>query len=92
MTSGQESKISMYLASKDNQTANATILTPLPNYTGFFTAFNGCITQIQTYGEQQQFDKTGIAENKSQLRKTLVMLAADSSRRPESLDTRWKRM
>lgn len=81
MNSGQEAKNSMYLASKDYLTTNAAIVTPLPNYSGFFTAFQGHITQIQTYAEQQQFDKTGIAENKGQLRSTLVMLAADTSRK-----------
>ncbi len=81
MNSGQEAKNSMYLASKDYLTTNAAIVTPLPNYSGFFTAFQGYITQIQTYAEQQQFDKTGIAESKGQLRSTLVMLAADTSRK-----------
>jgi len=81
MNSGQEAKNSMYLASKDYLTTNAAIVTPLPNYSGFFTAFQGHITQIQTYAEQQQFDKTGIAESKGQIRSTLVMLAADTSRK-----------
>lgn len=81
MNSGQESKNSMYLACKDYLAANATILTPLPNYSAFSTAFLGYITQIQTYGEQQLFDKSGIAESKSQLRNTLVLLAADTSRK-----------
>lgn len=81
MNSGQESKNSMYLASKDYMAANAAILTPLPNYSGLSTAFLGYITQIQTYGEKQQFDQKGVAENKSQYRKTLVLLAADTSRK-----------
>ena len=81
MNSGQESKHSMYLASKDYMAANATLLTPLPNYAGLSSAFLGYITQIQTYGEKQQFDQKGVALNKGQYRKTLVLLSADTSRK-----------
>jgi hypothetical protein len=81
MTSKQESKLSMFLTVKDFLTTNASIVTPLPNYSGFFTAFQNAITQIQTYAEQQMFDKTGLAANKGQLKNTLVMLAADASRK-----------
>lgn len=81
MTTRQESKLSMFLAVKDYLTANATLTTALPNYAGFFSTFQSSIISIQTYGEQQMFDKTGIAENKKALRETLVMLAADTSRK-----------
>ena len=81
MNTRQESKLSMYLAVKDFLTANASIVTPLPNYSGYFTTFQNSITQIQTYAEQQMFDKTGISVSKKQLRDNLVALAADTSRR-----------
>lgn len=81
MTSGQESKLSMYLATSDYLTANASIVGTLPNYAGFFTAFKSSITSIQTYSEQQMFDKKGFAVNKNQLRSTLVLLAIDTSRK-----------
>ncbi|NTW50701.1 MAG: hypothetical protein HGB19_13420 [Chlorobiales bacterium] len=81
MNSTQESKLSMYLAVKEYLTANAAILTPLPNYSGFFTSFQNSVTAIQTYSEQQQFDKTGIAVNKRQLKQTLITLMGDTSRR-----------
>lgn len=81
MNSRQESKLSMYLAVKDYLMTNAAIVTPLPNYSGFSTAFLGAITQIQTFGEQQMFDKTGIQANKGQLKSSLVVLAADASRK-----------
>lgn len=81
MNTRQESKLSMYLAVKDFLTANAAIVTPLPNYSGYFTTFQNSITQIQTYAEQQMFDKTGISVSKKHLRDNLVALAADTSRR-----------
>ena len=71
----------MYLVVRDYMTANATILTPLPNFATNQTAFQNAITQIQASGELQNFDKTGIAGSKSQLKQTLVTLAADASRK-----------
>ena len=84
MTTRQESKLSMYLAVKDFLTTNTAIATPLPNYTGFFTSFQNGIAQIQTYSEQQMFDKTGLSKNKEILRNTLVMLACDTSRKMQA--------
>lgn len=81
MNNYQESKLSMYLVARDYMTANATILTPLPNFAANQTAFQNAITQIQASGELQNFDKTGIAGGKNQLKQTLVTLAADSSRK-----------
>ncbi|NTV45939.1 MAG: carboxypeptidase regulatory-like domain-containing protein [Chlorobiales bacterium] len=81
MTSNQESKLSMYLAVKDYLTANAAIVTPLPNYSATMTTFQSVITSLQAYSEQQQFDKTGLAANKKQLKQTLVTLAGDASRK-----------
>ncbi len=81
MNNYQESKLSMYLVARDYMTANATILTPLPNFATNQTEFQNAITQIQTSGELQNFDKTGIAGSKNQLKQTLVTLAADSSRK-----------
>jgi len=81
MTSKQESKLSMFLAVKDYLTANATIVSALPNYSGYSTTFQNSITGIQTYAEQQMFDKTGISASKKQLRSTLVALAVDTSRK-----------
>ena len=81
MTSGQESRFSMHLVARDFLTANATITTPLPNYAGFFTAIQNGITQIQNIREQQEFDKTGIAANKTLLKTNLIALAIDVSRK-----------
>ena len=81
MKSRQESKLSMYLAVKDYLTTSTAIVTPLPNYPEFSASFVDAIAQIQTHGEQQMFDKSGLKANKEQLRSTLVMLAADSYRK-----------
>ena len=84
MKSRQESKLSMYLAVKDFLTTNAAIVNPLPNYSGFYAAFLGAIGQIQNFGEQQRFDKSGLKANKVQLINTLAMLTADSSRKMQA--------
>jgi hypothetical protein len=81
MTSEQESRFSMQLVARDFLTANATITATLPNYAGFFTAVTTGITQIQSIREQQEFDKTGIALNKTQLKTNLIALAIDVSRK-----------
>jgi hypothetical protein len=81
MNSGQESKNSMYLATRDYLLINSAIMTPLPNYPGYLNAFQGYITQIQSQSEQQQLNTTGIADFKEQLRSTLITLAVDTSRK-----------
>jgi hypothetical protein len=84
MKSRQESKLSMYLAVKDFLTTNAAVVNPLPNYSGFSSAFLAAIGQIQNFGEQQRFDKSGLKANKVQLINTLAMLTADSSRKMQA--------
>jgi hypothetical protein len=81
MTSEQESRFSMQLVARDFLTANATITATLPSYAGFFTAVTTGITQIQSIREQQEFDKTGIAVNKTQLKTNLIALSIDVSRK-----------
>ena len=77
MTSEQESRFSMQLVARDFLTANATITATLPSYAAFFTAVTTGITQIQSIREQQEFDKTGIAVNKTQLKTNLIALSID---------------
>jgi hypothetical protein len=81
MTSGQESRFSMHLVSRDFLTQNATITATLPNFVGYFTAVQSGITQIQTIREQQEFDKTGITANKNLLKTNLIAQAIDVSRK-----------
>lgn len=81
MNTKQENKLSMFLVVKDFLTTNAALLTPLPNYSAYFTTFQNSITQIQANAEQQQFDKTGIAVNKKQLKQTLITQTLDTAHR-----------
>ncbi len=84
MKSRQESKLSMYLAAKDFLATNATVVTPLPNYSGHAASFLEAIAQIQNFGEQQRFDKSGLKVGKVQLMNALIMLTADSSRKMQA--------
>ncbi len=81
MNSKQQSKYNMYLVSDEFLTANNSITVGLPKFEDFNSAFRGGIAQIQVSNEQQSFDKSGIAGNKSQLRKLLVALGADTARK-----------
>ena len=81
MNSTQDNKQGMYLASDEYLTINTAIVTPLPGYSGYSTLFKNSIAAIQNYSEQQQFNKSGIAENKKQARNTLATIAIDNSRK-----------
>lgn len=84
MTLRQESKLSMYLAVKSFLASNTAITTPLPNYAAFSTAYLAGVVQVQTFSEQQMFDKSGIQVNKAQLRASVVSFAADASRKVQA--------
>lgn len=75
----QDARLNMYFAVKDYLTTNTALVTSLPNFPGFFTTFLNGITHVQSCAELQMFDKSGFKTNKSQLKSTLVMLAADAS-------------
>lgn len=81
MDSKQESKLSMYIAVRDFLVKFLTILNALPNFQTFYTALQNAITQIQNSGLQQAVDKSGNADNKNQLKATLITLAADTARK-----------
>ncbi|MEI7596839.1 MAG: carboxypeptidase-like regulatory domain-containing protein [Bacteroidota bacterium] len=87
MTTEQENKFSMQLTTRDFLTTNATITATLPNYAGIFTAIQTGITQIQSIREQQEFDKTGIAANKAQLKTSLIATAIDVARKTKAYAT-----
>lgn len=81
MLSKQESRLSMQMVVRDYLLLNTAITGTLPNFAGLFTAVQSGITQIQAIREQQEFDKTGIAVNKSELRANLTALAIDVARK-----------
>ena len=84
MNSKQQSKYNMYLTTDDFLSANDSITTTLPRYQEFHVSFQNGISQIRLSNEQQSIDKSGIANKKSQLRKLLVKLGADTSRKIQS--------
>jgi uncharacterized membrane protein len=87
MNSKQQSKYNMYLTTDEFLTANSSVTLLLPNFSRFNATFQNGILEIRMSNEQQSFDKSGIAGNKSQLRKLLVTLAADASRKTQAYAT-----
>lgn len=81
MDSIQKSKLSMSMTTRDYLLQNATVTTALPNFTANFTTIQATITQIQSIAELQDFEKSGIADSKGQLRLSLCSQCADYSRK-----------
>jgi len=81
MTTKQENRLNMYLAVRDFLVTNETITKDLPNFSGNFTVLKDTIEKIQAIGELQRGDKTGITKQKNQIRKTLITLTSDCSRK-----------
>ncbi|ADQ79244.1 hypothetical protein Palpr_1096 [Paludibacter propionicigenes WB4] len=84
MNAKQQSKYNMYLTTVEFLNANNSITMLLPRYQEFYGTFQNGISQIRSSNEQQSIDKSGIASNKKQLRKLLVKLGADTSRKIQS--------
>jgi hypothetical protein len=81
MDSKQETKLSMYIVVRDYLAKFLTILNALPNFAAFYTALQNAITQIQSTGETQGFDKSGNTAGKNLAKDNLVTLAADTARK-----------
>ena len=81
MNAIQRSELGMGMAVRDYLALYSAITAPLPTLTANVTVLQTTILQIQAMAELQDFEKTGIADNKQQLKGTLVMLAADASRK-----------
>ena len=79
MTNQDESRLSMYISLRDWQTNYTAITSPLPNYTENSTSFVNTIPLIQNVAKQQKISKTGLAENKNQLKDALIISIADYS-------------
>ncbi|NOU17136.1 MAG: carboxypeptidase regulatory-like domain-containing protein [Bacteroidales bacterium] len=75
----QKVKLTMYMVVKDFLRLNATIVENLPNYKTNATVLDGNILKIQGAAELQAFKKTGIADEKNQLRASLIAQAEDFS-------------
>ena len=81
MNAIQRSELGMGMAVRDYLALYSAITAPLPTLTANVTVLQTTILQIQAMAELQDFEKTGIADNKQQLKGTVVMLAADASRK-----------
>jgi hypothetical protein len=81
MNTKQEVKLRMYLAVRDFLILNESITKDLPEFTPRLEIFLSNIKKIQLIGESQKEVRTGLAKNKSDLRNTLITLAADNSRK-----------
>jgi hypothetical protein len=81
MTTNQEVKLNMYLAVRNFVIANETITKELPNFTTSYAILLNTIGEIQAIAELQKVDKKGLAIAKNKLKKTLITMAADNSRK-----------
>jgi len=81
MTTKQEIKLNMYLAVRNFVNANESVTKELPNFQESYTALLNTIGQIQTIAEMQKVDKKGLAIAKNKLKETLIIMAADNSRK-----------
>ena len=85
MTTNQESKLNMYLTVRNFIIPNEGVTKELPNFAASYATLLSTISQIQTIGEMQKFDKTGLAIEKNKLKETLITMAADYSRKITAL-------
>jgi hypothetical protein len=81
MTNTQENRLSMFLAARDFLLQNNAATSVLPNFVHFFDAAKSGITEIQSWVEQQEFNKTGIAIEKKKIKDTLIVKAMDIANR-----------
>lgn len=71
----------MFLAVKDYLAQHETIVSALPNYPAYLSAFQAAISTIKTYSEQQMFSKAALKSDKAKLKTELILIAADVSRK-----------
>lgn len=81
MTTIQECKLNMYLALRNFVNANENLTKDLPNFVASYQVLLDTVSQIQTIGEMQKADKTGITMEKNRLKKRLISMATDNSRK-----------
>lgn len=81
MTTNQEIKLNMYLAVRNFVIANEGITRELPNFPESYATLLSTIGEIQIIAEMQKVDKKGLAIAKNRLKKTLITMAADNSRK-----------
>lgn len=75
MTTKQQNKLSMYLAVKAVLDAASSIWQPLPAFAEGHTDFTTHLSNIQTLGQNQMMDTTGITQDKQAAHKTMCQTA-----------------
>jgi hypothetical protein len=85
MTTNQESKLNMYLTVRNFIIPNEGVTKDLPFFAASYATFMSTVSEIQTTGEIQKSDKTGLALEKNRLKKLLIRMAADYSRKITAL-------
>ena len=81
MESLKRSKLAMGMTVRDYLPPYSAITTPLPTFTSNYAVLVSTINQILVISEAQDFNKTGIAESKSQLKASLCTMLTDYSRK-----------
>jgi hypothetical protein len=76
-----ENKFAMEVALLDFLNQNTAITTSLPEFGSLFTTFSDNLDKIREIREQMAADKSGITENKVQLKMDLVAKALDISKK-----------
>jgi hypothetical protein len=87
MTTKQEIKLNMYLAVKNFADANNSVTKDLPGFAENYSIFLGIIGKIQAIAEVQKKDTKGLAREKNNIKKSLIMIAADYSRKISAFAT-----
>jgi Carboxypeptidase regulatory-like domain len=77
----QQRKLNMYLAVKIFLLSNEAIMKVISKFEECFAFFLNLITEIQSVGEAQKINRTGLATDKNKLKEALIALAADISRK-----------
>ena len=81
MTRPQESQFNMFQGVDGYLTPNSELTKDLPEFPENLVTFRNNITEIHRISELQNFDKTGFAREKKQLRQVLQLLAWDNSQK-----------
>lgn len=76
MTNRQESKWSMYQVVKELLRVKDSVISALPNYATFLSAFAAAIVKIAANAEQQMYDKKGARKTKEEMADIMKILAS----------------
>jgi len=79
MNINQQSKLKMYMTTRIFLLSSPAITAKLPNFQEFLTALNDAILQIHSTSEKKKFNTKGVTDNKSKLRKSLIIATIDAS-------------